>query len=124
MLDVLLRDFLSWSRVQTEEMLPLGDMETIKKVYTSENESQLSTQRHIDTSFEIRVPPVRLDSDSSYYPSDVSDSSDITSFASNLSGDSSSLTVASNDEVSPEYDFDDVMDSIMSDASQIGWDTV
>jgi hypothetical protein len=54
----------------------------------------------IDTFFEIRVPPEWDDSDDSYSPSEVSDSTDFMSLASDLSGDTLSFGVVLSGDTS------------------------
>jgi hypothetical protein len=102
----------------------LHTWERLKNVYSSENDAQLRVQRRIDTFFEIRVPPDRNDSDDSYSPSDMSDSTDFTSLASDLSGDTllSFGAILSSDEALGEFCLPDG-ESISSEASRIGWNT-
>ena len=122
MINVPLRDFLSWPHDRRRSLLLTW--ERLKNVYSSENNAQLRTQRRIDTFFDIRVPPDRDDSDDSYSPSDMSDSSDSTSFASDLSGDTvlSFGVLLSSDVSSVDHDMYDE-ESTSSEASRIGWDT-
>jgi hypothetical protein len=96
----------------------------LKNVYSSEDDAQLQVQQRIDTFFEIRIPPDQDDSDDSYSLSDMSDLTDFTSFASDLSGDTllSFGVVLSSDESLGEFSLPDG-ESIMSEASQIDWDT-
>jgi thiol:disulfide interchange protein len=122
MIDVPLRDFLSWPRDRRQSILLTW--EWLKNIYLSENTAQLRTQQRIDTFFDIRVPPDRDDSDDSYSPSDMSDSSDSMSFASDLSGDTvlSLGVILSSDVSSVDYDMFDE-ESTSSEVSRIGWDT-
>ena len=122
MIDVPLRDFLSWPREKRRSLL--HTWERLKNVYSSENDAQLRIQRRIDTFFEIRVPPDRDDSDDSYSSSDMSDSTDFTSLASDLSGDTilSFGAILSSDESLGEFCLPDG-ESISSEASRIGWNT-
>jgi len=121
MLDVSLNDFLSWPRDRRRSLLQTW--ERLKKVYSSENDAQLRVQQRIDTFFAIRVPPDRNDSDESYSLSDMSDSSDYTSLASDLSGDTilSFGVILSSDESICELRLPDG-ESMSSETSRIGWD--
>jgi hypothetical protein len=121
MIDVSLNDFLSWPRDRRRSLL--HTWERLKKVYSSENDAQLRVRQHIDIFFAIRVPPDRNDSDESYSPSEISDSTDYTSLASDLSGDTilSLGVILSSDESICEFSLPDG-ESILSEASCIGWD--
>ena len=122
MLDIQLQDFLSWPRDRRRSLLQTW--ERLKRTYSSENDAQLLTQRRINTFFDVRVPPDLQSLDSSYSPSDMSESTDYTSLASDLSGDTllpiGSLSCdgsLADDDISDEV-------SLLSEASRIGWDTV
>ena len=121
MIDVHLNDFLSWPRDKRRSLL--HTWERLKNVYSSENDAQLRVQQRIDTFFAIRIPPDRNESDESYSLSDMSDSTDYTPLASDLSGDTmlSFGVVLSSDESICEFSLSDG-ESMSSEASRIGWD--
>ena len=100
-----------------QEAFPTSHMEHLQKVYLSENDAQLRVQQCIDTFY-------LNDSDDSYSQYEMSDSTDFTSLASDLSGDTllSFGAILSSDESLGEFSLPDG-ESISSEASQIGWDT-
>ena len=96
-------------------------------MYTRKTNATLLRQHRVDTFFDIRIPLEQLASDSSYVPSatDSSVSTDFTSLATDISGDTIlSFGMLSVNDFSADIDLSDGDESVNSEVSLIGWDTV